>query len=103
MGGTADGIILNPADYYLFRGQGQLMADLERNGVFIVRTRVIEPGRAIVGDFGHGALLFDSGRSVIRFAEPPAGTFATPGVAVMAEIYERVVISLPANFYVITL
>jgi len=103
MGGTADGIILNPADYYLFMGQGQLLADLERDGMFIVRTRVIEPGRAIVGDFGHGALLFDSGRSVIRFAEPPPGTFAAPGVAVMAEIYERVVISLPANFYVITL
>jgi hypothetical protein len=103
MGGTADGVILNPADYYLFMGQGQLMTDLERDGVFIVRTRLIEQGTAIVGDFGHGATLFDSGRSVIRFAEPPAGIFAAPGVAVMAEIYERVVINLPTNFYVVTL
>ena len=103
MGGTADGLIINPADYYLFMGHGQLMADLERNGVFIVRTRLIEEGRAIAGDFGHGAMLFDSGRSVIRFADPPPGTFATSGIAVMAEIYERVVVNLPANFFVVTL
>ncbi|MBV9446702.1 MAG: hypothetical protein JO345_12515 [Streptosporangiaceae bacterium] len=103
MGGTADGLILNPADYYLFMGQGQLMADLERNGVFIVRTRLVDPGTAIAGDFGHGAMLFDSGRSVIRFAEPPPGIFATPGVALMAEIHERVVVNLPTNFYVVTL
>jgi hypothetical protein len=103
MGGTADGLIINPADYYLFMGQGQLMADLERNGVFIVRTRLVEQGTAIVGDFGHGAMLFDSGRSVVRFAEPPPGTFATPGVAIMAEIRERVVVNLPTNFFVVTL
>jgi hypothetical protein len=103
MGGTVDGLIINPADYYMFMGQGQLMADLERNGVFIVRTRLIEEGRAIAGDFGHGAVLFDSGRSVIRFADPPPGTFATSGIAVMAEIYERVVVNLPANFFVVTL
>jgi hypothetical protein len=48
-------------------------------------------------------VLFDSGRSVIRFADPPPGTFATSGIAVMAEIYERVVVNLPANFFVVTL
>ena len=103
MGGTADGLIINPADYYVFMGQGQLMADLERNGVFIVRTRLIEQGTAIVGDFGHGAVLFDSGRSVVRFAEPPPGTFATPGLAIMAEIRERAVVNLPTHFFVVTL
>jgi hypothetical protein len=103
MGGTADGLILNPADYYRFMGQGRLMGDVEQNGVFIVRTRLVDPGTAIVGDFGHGALLFDAGRSVIRFAEPPPGTFAGPGIALMAEIYERVVVNLPANFFVVSL
>lgn len=102
MGGTADGLIINPADYYWFMGQGTLIADLERNGVFVVRTRIVEEGTAIVGDFGHGALLFDEGRSVIRFAEPPAGTFQTPGVALMAEIRERVVVNLPTHFFVVT-
>jgi hypothetical protein len=103
MGATADGIIINPADYYVFFGQGRLMDDLEQNGVFIVRTRLVDQGTAIVGDFGHGAQLFDAGRSVIRFAEPPPGTFAEPGAALMAEIYERVVVNLPTNFFVVSL
>lgn len=103
MGCTADGLVINPEDYYKFMGSGTLMDDLERNGVFIVRTRLVEPGQAIVGDFGHGALLFDAGRSVIRFAEPPPGTFAEPGLALMAEIYERPVINLPTTFYVVSL
>lgn len=103
MGGTADGLIINPADYYRLKSQGRLMDDMEENGVFIVRTRLVDPGTAIVGDFGHGALLFDAGRSVIRFAEPPPGTFAEPGIALMAEIYERVAINLPTNFFVVTL
>lgn len=103
MGCTADGLIINPADYYKFMGASRLMDDAERNGVFIVRTRLVDPGTAIVGDFGHGAQLLDAGRSVIRFAEPPPGTFAEPGIALMAQIYERVVVSLPATFWVLSL
>lgn len=102
MGGTADGMIINPADYYRFLGQGSLMDDVERNGVFIVRTRLVDPGTAIVGDFGHGVVLFDSGRSVIRFAEPPPGTFAEPGRALMAQIHERVVVNLPSNVFLVS-
>jgi hypothetical protein len=103
MGGTADGLIINPVDFYTSMAHGTLMDDVERNGVFIVRTRLVEPGTAIVGDFGHGAQLFDAGRSVIRFAEPPPGTFAEPGIALMAQIHERVVINLPTNFFVVSL
>jgi hypothetical protein len=103
MGGTADGIIINPLDYYASMGHGRLMDDLEQHGVFIVRTRLVDPGTAIVGDFGHGALLFDAGRSVIRVAEPPPRTFAEPGIALMAQIYERVVVNLPTNFFVVDL
>ncbi len=84
MGATADGMIINPADYYRFMSQGNLMTDLDQNGVLIVRTRLVDPGTAIVGDFGHGAQLFDAGRSVMRFAEPPPGTFAEPGIALSA-------------------
>ncbi len=102
MGSTADGMIINPADYYVLLGNG-LIDLLERNGVFIVRTRLVDPGAAIVGDFGHGAVLFDAGRSLIRFAEPPPGTFAEPGIALMAEIYERVVINLPTTFFTVSL
>lgn len=103
MGCTADGLIINPADYYALFGRSRLMQDVEANGVCIVRTRLVDPGTAIVGDFGHGAQLFDAGRSVIKFAEPPSGTFAEPGLAVMAEIYERVVVNLPATFFVVSL
>jgi hypothetical protein len=103
MGATADGLIINPADYYLFMSNGSLMADLDQNGVLIVRTRLVEPGTAIIGDFGHGAQLFDAGRSLMRFAEPPLGTFAEPGIALMAQIHERVVVTLPANFFVVSL
>jgi hypothetical protein len=102
-GCTADGLIINPADYYAFLGTGTLMRDVEDNGVFIVRTRLVAPGTAIVGDFGHGAQLFDAGRSVITFAEPPPGTFAEPGIALMAQIYERVIVNLPATFFVVSL
>jgi hypothetical protein len=102
-GCTADGLIINPADYYRFMGEGSLMDDVEANGVFIVRTRLVDPGTAIVGDFGHGAQLFDAGRSVIKFAQPPPGTFAEPGLAVMAEIYERVVVNLPTTFWIVSL
>jgi hypothetical protein len=103
MGCTADGLVLNPLDYYRYLETGQLMDTLERNGVFIVRTRLVEPGTALVGDFGHGAELFDAGRSTIRFAEPPPGTFTEPGIAVTAEIYERVVLNLPFTFFLVTL
>jgi hypothetical protein len=102
-GSTVDGLIINPADYYAFLANGRLMDTIEANGVFIVRTRLVEEGTAIIGDFGHGAQLFDAGRSVIRFAEPPPGTFAEPGIALMAEIYERVVVNLPTHFYVLGL
>jgi hypothetical protein len=103
MGGTADGCIINPEDYYRLLGRGTLMQDLDANGVFIVRTRLVDPGTAIVGDFGHGAQLFDSGRSLIEFADPPPGTFAEPGIALKAEIYERVVVNLPTNFFLVSL
>lgn len=103
MGCTADGLILNPVDYYRYLETGELMATIEQNGVFIVRTRLIDPGTALVGDFGHGAQLFDAGRSTIRFAEAPEGTFVEPGLAIKAEIYERAVVNLPATFYLVSL
>jgi hypothetical protein len=103
MGCTADGLVINPLDYYRYLETGRLMQTLDENGVFIVRTRLVEPGTALVGDFGHGAQLFDAGRSTIQFAEPPPGTFTEPGIALKAEIYERVVVNLPFTFHLVTL
>ena len=67
VGCTADGLIINPADYYTFMGQGSLMNDLEQN-----RSPSYGPGwltRAPRLSATSGrAQLFDAGRSVMRFA-----------------------------------
>ncbi len=101
MGGSADGILVNPADYYrYFVGRGSLLADLASMGVRIARARMVDPNQFIVGDFTAAATIFDSGRSVIRFAEPPPGIFPREGLAVCGEIYEALVVHLPTHFYV---
>jgi hypothetical protein len=104
MGGSADGILVNPADWYrYFVGRGSLLADLASMGVRIARARMVDPGQAIVGDFTAAATIFDSGRSVIRFAEPPPGIFPREGLAVCGEVYTALVVHLPTHFYVASL
>jgi hypothetical protein len=99
-GATAHAMIVNPHDFYFhLLGRDALLADLARNGTLISRTRMVPPGCALVGDFAMAARLLDGGRSAIRVAEPPAGTFATPGVAVCAEVYEGLAVHLPTHFF----
>lgn len=99
-GATAHAAIINPVDYYTHLvGKSGLLEDLARNGTLISRTRMVDPGCALVGDFAMGARLLDGGRSVIRVAEPPAGTFAEPGPAVCAEINEGLAVHLPTHFF----
>lgn len=100
VGSTAHGAIINPADYYRrLAGHGSLLADLAGNGTLISRTRMIPPGEALAGDFAEAVRLLDAGRSVIRVAEPPPGTFAEPGLAVCGEVYEGLVVHLPTNLF----
>jgi hypothetical protein len=104
VGGSADGVLMNPADYYrYFVGQGSLLKDLADMGVRIARARMVNPGTVIVGDYTAAATIFDSGRSVIRFAEPPKGIFPREGLAVCGEIYEALAVHLPTHFYVASL
>jgi hypothetical protein len=99
-GATAHAMIINPHDYYFHLvGRGSLLEDLARNGTLISRTRMVDAGCALVGDFAMAARLLDGGRSVIRVAEPPEGTFANPGLAVCAEIYEGIAVHLPTHFF----
>ena len=99
-GATAHAMIVNPADFYFhLAGKGSLLADLDRNGTKIVRTRMVAPGCALLGDFAVAARLLDGGRSVIRVAQPPAGTFVEPGLAVCAEVYEGLAVHLPTHFF----
>ena len=60
---------------------------------------MVARGYALVGDFAVAARLLDAEKSVIRVAEPPAGTFAGPGTAVTAEIYEGLAVHLPTHFF----
>jgi hypothetical protein len=99
-GATAHAMVINPRDFYTHMvGGGSLLGDLTRNGTVISRTRMVDPGCALVGDFAVAAQLLDAGRSVIRVAEPPESTFAEPGLAVCAEIYEGVAVHLPTHFF----
>jgi hypothetical protein len=100
VGSTAHAMIVNPYDFYCrLAGSGSLLTDLAANGTLISRTRMIPPGQALVGDFAEAVRLLDAGRSVIRVAEPPAGTFATPGLAVCGEVYEGLAVHLPTNLF----
>lgn len=99
-GSTAHAMIINPADYYRrLVGSGSLLADLAGNGVLISRTRMIPVGQALVGDFAEAVRLLDAGRSVIRVAQPPPGTFAEPGLAVCGEVYEGLAVHLPTHLF----
>ena len=100
VGSSAHAVIVNPVDYYLgLVGRGSLLADLDANGTLVSRTRMIPPGQALAGDFAEAVRLLDAGRSVIRVAEPPAGTFAQPGLAVCGEVYEGLAVHLPTNIF----
>ncbi|MFI9502851.1 family 3 encapsulin nanocompartment shell protein [Nocardia sp. NPDC052566] len=98
-GATPHAMIVNPNDYYHRLVGTGVLEDLARNATMISRTRMVAPGCALVGDFAMGARLLDGGRSVIKVAEPPAGTFAAPGIAVCAEIYEGIALHLPTHFF----
>jgi hypothetical protein len=100
-GATAHAMIVNPTDYYHHLvGRAGLLADLAAgNGMKITRIRWVGPGSAIVGDISVAARLLDARRSVIFIGEPPPGTFARPGPAVCAEIYEGVAVHLPTHLF----
>jgi hypothetical protein len=103
-GATPHAMIVNPNDFYhrLLGRNGLLVELATSNGMKISRNRWVSPGTALVGDISVAARLLDARRSVIRVAEPPPGTFARPGIAVCAEVYEGLAVLLPALFYIVT-
>lgn len=97
---TAHVIIVNSEDYYKsLVSNGNLLQNLQINGNIIIRTRMIAPGCALVGDFAVATRFYHKGKSVIRFAEPPERTFATEGFALCAETYVGVSLNLPTHIY----
>lgn len=99
-GGTGHALMVNPSDYYTHLvGAGSLLTDLAREEVMVCRHRQVAPGCALVGDFAMAARLLESRHSVIKVAEPPPGTFETPGTAVCAVVHESVAVQLPTHFF----
>ena len=99
-GATAHVIVLNTFDYYTsLVGQGQLLQNLMINGNILVRTRMIDRGCALVGDFAVATRFFHKGMSQIRFGEPPPDTFAKKSTCICAETYVGASLSLPTHVY----
>jgi hypothetical protein len=91
-GGSADGIVMHPDDWWPLVSGG-LLERLATQGVKVSRTRMIPAGSALVGDFTAAATLLDRRASSIRL---------TDGV-LTAEIREGLAVHLPGHFVLATL
>lgn len=79
MGGSCDGIVAHPRDYWRMVESG-LLGRLAEAGVRVSRTRMIAPGRLLLADFRAAATLLDPEESVLRVvrdADGPAIEAAT--------------------------
>ena len=99
-GGSVDGIVMHPDDWWPLVGGkgGRLLRQLADAGVRISRTRRIEAGSAIVGDFWAAATLFEMRRSTIRMAAPDEAP--EEGAWLVGEIREALAVHLPGHFVV---
>jgi Phage capsid family len=93
-GGSADGIVMNPADWWPLVGEDGFLAALDRVGLRINRTRLVPPGTAIVGDFQAGATVLDRQTATVRLVEDAGAMF------VEGEILEGLAVHLPGHFVV---
>jgi hypothetical protein len=91
-GGSADGIVLHPDDWWPLVESG-LLERLAVQGVKVSRTRMIPAGNALVGDFTAAATLLDRRSSTIRLAD---------GV-LTAEIRQGLAVHLPGHFVLASL
>ncbi len=108
-GASAVGMFLNPRDYWSLRRNSEAIEKVEASGVRITRTRLVDAGKGIVGDFDFGTRLFDRGSSTIRFVDGPNGNGKVNGNGgangngdangnerfLEAEIHERLIVGLP--------
>lgn len=91
-GGSADGVVINPADWWPLVGEGGFLSALAEAGVRFNRTRMVPPGFALVGDFHAAATILDRRDATIRLARGPEG------LAVEGEIREGLAVHLPGHF-----
>jgi HK97 family phage major capsid protein len=113
--GYADGLAMNPADYWAMMtartsGSGQFDAAAFTNspiqyvwGLPIVRTNAMAAKQTLVGNFAMGATLFDRSKSGVRIFEQH-GTFAAENkVLLRAEERVALAVTRPDFFCVATL
>ena len=91
-GGSADGVVINPADWWPLVGEGGFLAALAEAGVRFNRTRMVPPGLALVGDFHAAATVLDRRDATIRLARGPGG------LELRGEIREGLAVHLPGHF-----
>jgi hypothetical protein len=100
-GGSADGIVMNPIDWWPLVRSG-FLRNLAEAGIRINRTRLTAPGTIVVGDFQAGATVIERRRSRLRFetnSDGDSGGLAT----LVAEQEETLAVRLPGHFVVTTL
>jgi hypothetical protein len=97
-GGSADGMVVHPDDWWPLLGEGDLLSRLAEAGIRVSRTRMVAAGSALVGDFSAGATLLDQRRSVIRLARPDERP--GPGRWLVAAVREGLAVHLPGHFVV---
>jgi hypothetical protein len=71
-GGSCDGIVVHPDVYWTLVADG-LLDRLTAAGVRVSRTRMIDRGHALLGDFRAAATLLDPARSRVELLPGPAG------------------------------
>lgn len=113
--GFADGVAMNPADYWSMMtartsGSGQFDAAAFTSaplqyvwGLPIVRTNAMASKQTLVGNFAMGATLFDRSQSGVRVFEQHADYAATNKVLLRAEERVALAVNRPDFFCVTTL
>lgn len=100
-GGSFDGLVLHPTDWWGLLAEGSLLERLGAAGVRVSRTRVVPPGKAIAGDFSAGATVLDRRTSVVRLAKDGEATgVRQEGPVLVASIVEGLAVHLPGHFVV---
>lgn len=92
-GGSADGIVMHPDDWWPLVEDGAFLERLAVQGVKVSRTRMVPPGTALVGDFTAAATLLDRRSSTITLE----------GGTLVAEIREGLAVHLPGHFVLTSL
>jgi len=118
--GFADGVAMNPADYWAMMTRRNTQSATPNSGEFdaaaftssplqyvwglpIVRTNSLASKQALVGNFAMGATLFDRSQSGVRVFEQHSDFAATNKVLLRAEERVALAVNRPDFFVVSTL